>query len=51
MFVDRAAYAPKNSVKPDRRMIVGFGVGAGMFLGIFIVFLISLYQIKKGIHS
>ena len=49
--VDQAAYPPKNSIKPNRRLIVSLGTVVGLFLGIFLVFFVSFVQNQKETHS
>ena len=49
--VDQAAYPPKKSIKPNRRLIVSLGTVVGLFLGIFLVFFVSFVQKQKEIHS
>ena len=48
--VDQAAYAPKNRIKPNRKLIVSLGTVAGFFLGIFLVFFVSFLQKQKETH-
>ena len=45
--IDQAAYAPKNRIKPNRRMIVTLGTVVGLFLGLFMVFFVSFIQNKN----
>lgn len=49
--VDQAAYPPKNSIKPNRRLIISIGTVVGLFLGIFLVFFVSFVQKQKKTHS
>jgi len=49
--VDQAAYPPKNSIKPNRRLIVSLSTVVGLFLGIFLVFFVSFVQKQKETHS
>ena len=49
--VDQAAYPPKNRIKPNRRLIVSLGTVVGLFLGIFLVFIVSFIQKQKETHS
>jgi chain length determinant protein (polysaccharide antigen chain regulator) len=49
--VDQAAYPPKNRIKPNRRLIVSLGTVVGLFLGIFLVFVVSFVQKQKETHS
>ena len=49
--VDQAAYPPKTRIKPNRSLVVSLGTVVGMFLGIFLVFLVSFVQKQKGIYS
>lgn len=49
--IDRAAYPPKNRIKPNRRQIVILGTLVGLFLGIFLVFIVSFVQNQKEVHS
>ena len=49
--IDRAAYPPTNRIKPDRRLIVSLGTVIGLFLGIFLVFIVSFAQKQKEKHS
>ncbi|MDG2063913.1 MAG: GNVR domain-containing protein, partial [SAR324 cluster bacterium] len=49
--IDQAAYAPKNHIKPKRRLIVSLGTVVGLFLGIFLVFFVSFIQNQKEAHS
>jgi len=49
--VDQAAYPPKNSIKPDRRLMVSLGTVVGLFGGIFLVFFVSFVQKQKETHS
>lgn len=49
--VDQAAYPSKNSIKPNRRLIVSLGTVVGLLLGIFLVFFVSFIQKQKEIHS
>ena len=49
--VDQAAYPTKNRIKPDRRLIVSLGTVVGLFLGIFLVFIVSFVQKQKETHS
>ena len=51
LTVDQDAYPPKNRIKPDRRLIVSLGTVAGLFLGIFLVFVVSFIQKQKETHS
>ena len=49
--IDQAAYPPKYRIKPKRRLIVSIGTVAGLFSGIFLVFIISFIERQKKIHS
>ncbi len=49
--VDQAAYPPKYHIKPNRRLIVSLGTVVGLFLGIFLVFIVSFVQKQKETHS
>jgi chain length determinant protein (polysaccharide antigen chain regulator) len=49
--VDQAAYPPKYRIKPNRRLIVSLGTVVGLFLGIFLVFIVSFVQKQKEKHS
>ena len=49
--VDQAAYPPRNSIKPNRRLIVSLGTVIGLLLGIFLVFFVSFVQKQKETHS
>ncbi len=49
--IDQAAYPPKNRIKPNRRLIVSLGTVVGLFLGIFLVFVVSFIQNQKESHS
>ena len=49
--VDQAAYPPKNRIKPNRRLLVSLGTVVGLFLGIFLVFIVSFIQKQKETHS
>ena len=48
--IDRAAYPPRSSIKPNRRLIVSIGTVIGLFLGIFLVFFASFVQKQKELH-
>jgi len=49
--VDQAAYPPKNRIKPNRRLIVSLSTVVGLFLGIFLVFIVSFVQKQRKAHS
>jgi chain length determinant protein (polysaccharide antigen chain regulator) len=49
--IDQAAFPPKNRIKPNRRLMVSFGTVVGLFLGIFLVFIVSFVQKQKEAHS
>ena len=49
--VDQAAYPPKNRIKTNRRLIVSLGTVVGLFLGVFLVFLVSFVQKQKETRS
>jgi len=49
--IDQAAYPPKNRIKPNRRLIVSLGTVIGLFLGIFLVFVVSFVQKQMDAHS
>ncbi len=49
--IDQAAYPSKNRIKPNRRLIVSLGTVVGLFLGIFLVFIVSFIQNQKEAHS
>ncbi|SVE40451.1 uncharacterized protein METZ01_LOCUS493305, partial [marine metagenome] len=49
--IDKAAFPPKNRIKPNRRYIVSLGAVVGLFSGILLVFFVSFIQKQKEIHS
>ena len=49
--IDQASYPPKTRIKPNRRLIVSLGTVVGLFLGIFLVFFVSLIQNQKEAHA
>ena len=49
--VDQDAYPPKNSIKPNRRLIVSLSTVVGFFLGICLVIVVSFIQKQKETHS
>ncbi len=49
--IDKAAFPPKNRIKPNRTLIISLATVVGLFLGIFLVFFVSFVQKQKEIHS
>jgi len=51
VHIDQAAYPSRSPIKPNRKFIVLIGTVAGLFSGIFLAFLIEIFQNQRKKHS
>ena len=51
VYIDQAAYLPKNPIAPNRKLIFSLAILVGLFSGILLTFIIESIQNQRKTHS